>query len=66
MKRKNQKKAKKISKKACEAVEKKLSSLPTSCTSCGAAFDKNDFSVIDNWKVSIHRDSFQLTCPKCE
>lgn len=65
MKRKKLREAKKISKSATKSVEDSLSSLPASCTSCGASFDKNDFSIIDDWKITIYQDSFSLTCPNC-
>ena len=65
MKRKKLREAKKISKNATKSVENSLSALPASCTSCGAPFDKNDFSIIDEWKICIEQNSFSLTCPKC-
>ena len=65
MKRKKLREAKKISKSATNSVENSLSALPTACTSCGVSFDKNDFSIIDEWKITIEPGSFSLTCPKC-
>jgi len=46
-------------------LEEAISNMSNICTVCEAAFDKNDKSLLDSWRVTIDESGFRLLCPSC-
>ena len=51
--------------KKLEAVEKAVSNMSSTCSKCGAIFDKSNKDLFDSWHVSITESGFNLICPTC-
>ena len=63
-------KNKKKGKKQTNKVEDKMGMfdlLPTSCSSCAAAYDKKDRNMVMTWNVVVREKEkiVRLYCPKC-
>jgi hypothetical protein len=51
-----------------ENISEKISQfehLPSACTACGSAFNKNDKECISTWRVVVREESVRLFCTEC-
>ena len=51
--------------KKMQDLEETISNMSNTCTVCESAFDKNDKSLLDSWRVTIDESGFRLLCPRC-
>ena len=49
-----------------DEVQKIISMIPESCTSCGAEFDNNNESHLDGWEFSSSDYGVSLKCDTCK
>ena len=66
IRRAQEKKAKKLAKKAGKMLENAASSMPKKCDECEAPFDNKDTKSLHKWRVAVYDDGpVHLVCPDC-
>ena len=66
IRRANERKAKKLEKKASAIFQQAADNMPKKCDECNIPFDKSDVKSFHHWRVAVYDDGrIHLVCPKC-
>jgi len=65
LKRKNDKKAKKLAEKELAMKVALFGKLPNECLTCEKSFDKKNKEEVMSWNVIVKQEIVRLYCPEC-